>query len=73
MNLPWFVRWGTDVALFFIPALTFANYPTTFFVFAAEKRRQRRRKDFSDVKLRDDSAFSVDQVKQLQTQLHLKQ
>ncbi|EGR29189.1 hypothetical protein IMG5_161050 [Ichthyophthirius multifiliis] len=41
INIPWFVRWGVDCALFFVPAYTFAQYPTTVFVFAAERRRKK--------------------------------
>jgi hypothetical protein len=25
INLPWFVRWGVDVGLFFVPAYAFAS------------------------------------------------
>eukprot|EP00825_Cyclidium_porcatum_P008971 TRINITY_DN14501_c0_g1_i2.p2 TRINITY_DN14501_c0_g1~~TRINITY_DN14501_c0_g1_i2.p2 ORF type:complete len:132 (+),score=42.51 TRINITY_DN14501_c0_g1_i2:90-485(+) len=70
--LPWWIRMGVDVTLFFIPYYLLTNYPTTIFYPLQNIRRLRRRKQFSDIEIKLNPKFSIEEAKEFKKKIRLQ-
>lgn len=71
--VPWIIRMEIDTWIAISPILLMGYYPYTFFTPFVEKHRQRRKRTFTNFKIVDQPAHSVEEVHRIYADLGFKE
>ena len=71
--LPWYGRLVFDTSLIFVPLITWNAYPRGFTTFLTNKRRYKRRKDYTDFPIDANADMNVEDAVSFYSQLGFKE